>query len=789
MGINTDIWGTPETWELYTYSSGYTPAEIKTPEATRYDYKKLYDLGILELNTIDISPFFWGISKNSMFCQPQYISAHYDGDLTDPVLTVTPVTQQEPRDKALMFMLGSPGNTTISPRYDRRYLPDRSTAPSSNNYTQRTVTSFNYQKIIASPWIYAENDNHSGTWYPLKSYIDNYETRKNDYHYIKSMGFSFYAGAAGERSGQDVYRGGLLPAVVQSFDGFTGTFEDRIFWARASGFSFVQMSSSNSTLTAQANILFGTLNDGFGNQYSTPNASVATAETGFRYKYCLVTSTSDTSAPPVYYFNPDDDLWEYACLRQNSWRVDVFINAATHTADEIRDYFMTQIAYIGLPFLYDRENYNAGIGDIGIFLPIFDEYGVTTGEYAEGDAALKQRNSEWIDGRDSGFDPNRPPTPGEEDRGDLANSYANRYTNAGGLSQYVVSEEEVIKLAAFLNGRYLPTAADLDADFKGTNPQQYVVSVQKYPFSLPNSGGTADIYVGQQNTGIEGKPLFATFGQIGVLPINNASTFDFGTIDLSDPEYMSGNFLDYQKKLLLYMPFVGTEELDPRLYFGHVLGLVYRIDYNTGAVAAEIKRDGLTIETKTGTISITVPFMAADMGSFQNQIAQLSYAKDLAKIKGAGTALSAGFTMAAGAQGTMSSGQPPLAALSNLTQAGVQLAANATQLSQLDYQLEHTAPTVGTISTAAAANAFFMDARARLVVVFPSMLAGYNAQEYSHIIGNACCKTGNLGSFSGFTVCSTADLSGVATKGSAARIPTEAEKELIRKALLTGIYL
>lgn len=789
MGINTDIWGTPETWELYTYSSGYTPAEIKTPESARYDYKKIYDLGSIDLNTIDLSPCFWGMGKASMFAQAQYISAHYDGDLSVPVLTVTPISQSAPNDKPLMFAMGSPSDTTVAPRYDRRYSPDRSSSPSSNNYTQRIVTSFNYQKIIAYPYIYAENDNHSGTWYSLKSYIDNYTTRQNDYHYIKSMGLAYYMGAKGERAGVDVYRGGILPFTVEKYDGFTGTYSDRMFWARASGMDFLSISSASSTSSAQANSLFATLNDGYGNQYVTPNATVATADTGFRYKYCLATSTSDTSAPPIYYFNPDDDLWEYACLRQNSWRVDVFIDAATHSAEDIHDYFMRQTAFFGLPFIYDETHYNNGIGDIGVYLPIFDDNGITTGEFAEGDAALEQRNAEWIDGRQSGYDPNRPPTPGGEDRGDLTNSYANRYTNAGGLSQYVVSEEEVIKLAAFLNGRYLPTAADLDADFKGTNPQQYVVSVQKYPFSLPNAGGTADIYVGQQNTGIEGKPLFATFGQIGVLPINNASTFDFGTIDLSDPEYMSGNFLDYQKKLLLYMPFVGTEELDPRLYFGHVLGLVYRIDYNTGAVAAEIKRDGLTMETKTGTISITVPFMAADMGSFQNQIAQLSYAKDLAKIKGAGTALSAGFTMAAGAQGTMSSGQPPLAALSNLTQAGVQLAANATQLSQLDYQLEHTAPTVGTISTAAAANAFFMDARARLVVVFPSMLAGYNAQEYSHIIGNACCKTGNLGSFSGFTVCSTADLSGVATKGSAARIPTEAEKELIRKALLTGIYL
>lgn len=451
-----------------------------------------------------------------------------------------------------------------------------------------------------------------------------------------------------------------------------------------------------------------------------------------------------------------------------------------------------EFAFIGVPMVASDDDLTENIGSNKVFLPVFDtEHMITTGEYKSGSDSLSLNNATWnnifednVPDWDSEYIPPEP-TPEEGDKGDLSNSYINRFTNAGGLAQWVVSQTQLIRLAAFLNGSYLPTQEDLDGDFKGTNPMNYIVSVQKYPFTLPNVGNSANIYVGKINTGIQGKKLFADWGGVGVLPINSASSFDFGEIYIG---HYYNDFRDYQSKILLFMPFVGTDELDPRLYIGHTLGLVYRVDYNTGAVIAEIKRDRLTMETKNSTISITVPFLAANMGAYQNQLAQLSYSKDMAKIKGVGTALSAGFTMAAGAQGTISSGQPPLAALSNLAQASTQLAANATQISQLDYQIEHTAPQVGTISTAAAATAFFMDDRARLIIVRPKMLDGYDAAEYSHTIGNACCKQATLSSFSGFTIAAAADLSGVRTK-SGRRAATEEEKSAILKALQSGIYL
>lgn len=504
--------------------------------------------------------------------------------------------------------------------------------------------------------------------------------------------------------------------------------------------------------------------------------------------------------------------WEFGITPYNSsqWAIDKIQTGDTFESGMYRSYaymelddpsgdlnedyynaILHELAFIGLPICPDVTYISDEIGSDNVYLPVFDEHLITTGDFLSGAQSLNLPNAEWTDifGSDMPeYDPEyepEPPEPGEDDRGDLSNEYPHRFTNAGGLAQYVVDQGILLQLAAFLNGSYLPTSADLDADFKGTNPLDYIVSVQKYPFSLPNVGNSSDIYIGKNNTSLQGKHLFPDFGGLTPIPINSASTFDFGSISI--PFYFN-DFRDYQSKIFLFMPFIGTDELDPRLYIGHALSLVYRVDYNTGSVIAEIKRDGLTMETKNGTISITVPFLAANMGAYQIQLAQLAYSKDMTKIKGIGTALSAGFTMAAGASGTLSSGQFPLAAASNLAQSGVQLAANATQLSQLDYQIEHTAPQLGTISTAGAATAFFMDDRARIIIARPKMLPGYNPEQYSHTIGNACCKTGTLSAFSGYTQAATAVLDDVHTKHSN-RQATEQERQLLRRALQNGIYL
>lgn len=459
-----------------------------------------------------------------------------------------------------------------------------------------------------------------------------------------------------------------------------------------------------------------------------------------------------------------------------------------------------ELAYIGLPFTISRSAIStASADDNNLYYPVFDAHRCTTGEYYTGEAAksLPNYSWQWIYEIDE-LPPDEEPDPGATsgDIGDLSNTVPNRYSNAGGLQQWVVSQQTLIQLGAYLNGTYLPTSADLDADFKGTDPTQYIVSVQKYPYDIPYQGTSGTIHIGKNSSGLSGYQLYATWGGIGVLPINSYVTEDFGYIEIP---YFFEDFRDYQSKILLFMPFIGTVELDPRLYIGTAVKLVYNIDYNTGAVCAEIKRRAvsddqierwLTMETKTSTISITVPFMAANMGQYQNQLAALDYSKEMTKIKGVQTALSTGFQIGSAAIGSYDSGSAPgMGQLSAIASGTMQLAANATQLDYIDYQIEHTAPSIGTLSTASAANSFFMDDRARILIVRPQMIAGYDASKYSHTIGNACCKNGKISDFSGLLVCSTAILSDIHTKELTPLQATEQEKKLLKAALQNGIYL
>lgn len=447
-----------------------------------------------------------------------------------------------------------------------------------------------------------------------------------------------------------------------------------------------------------------------------------------------------------------------------------------------------EIAFLGLPFQIKISGDSgtpastASIADDDVFLPIFDiNHMVTTGRYTT-ELAEKQTQSNFtwenifdstIPNWDSSYNPPKPSGGGDDDDfGDLTNSRPTRYGTSG-TKKYVCSASTINSLQSFLNVTYTPDNVNFIADFKGTNPANYIVSIQRYPFPLPHLSSTASILIGGVDTALTANPLESELYQAQRI-------FDFGSIAI--PEYY-GDFRDYESKITLFLPFIGSVELDPRLFIGHLLSIDYLIDYDTGSIAAEIQRDGLTIETKTAHISITIPFFAADMGSYQNALAQTQFAIEQSKIKQisgiASTAISAGGAIAGAEAGLSDIGGASVAG--GLIGGTASMLSGLVQMQSLEYQLDHTAPSIGTLSVAAPANAFYMDDRARVLIIRPKMLNNYSAEDYSHTVGNACAIPGKLGSFTGYTVAAAADLSGIPA--------TAAEKAMIRKQLQAGVYV
>lgn len=451
-----------------------------------------------------------------------------------------------------------------------------------------------------------------------------------------------------------------------------------------------------------------------------------------------------------------------------------------------------ELAFIGFPFVM-AYNQTGNIGDNNVSVPVFDDHMITTGRFYTGSAGATLPNAQWGDIFSDTMPEYNPdyippqPSPGgdESDRGDLTNQTPTRRTTAGTI-KYVCSFADINNLQNFLNGSYSPSEVQWIEDFKGTNPADYIVSIQKYPFTLP-SVGNPEIVIGSVPTSINAKSLFSSS-----LSINQSTIYDFGGIELTG-ELLYGDFRDYLCKLTLIMPFIGSVDLDPRMYMGHRVDLQYIIDFDTGSVAAEIKRDGLTMETKTSTISITIPFFAANMGQYQNALAQTQFAIEQSKIKQiAGimsTSISIGGTLATGASGGALSDTATLGAAGGLVGGIASMLSGQVQQQQLQYELEHTAPQIGSVSVAAPANAFFLDDRARLIITRPCMIPGYNAETYSHTVGNACAIPGTLSSFSGYTVASAAELSSITARDGSGVSPTAEELRMIKQSLQSGIYV
>ena len=100
MEINTEIWGLPSSWV-----DGVTneqQAEIKYPEPAKNTYRKQYNSGGIQWNSIDLSPAFWGIGKGSILCQPHYLSSHTtDGELNN--IEVSAERVSDPVEKPLIY--------------------------------------------------------------------------------------------------------------------------------------------------------------------------------------------------------------------------------------------------------------------------------------------------------------------------------------------------------------------------------------------------------------------------------------------------------------------------------------------------------------------------------------------------------------------------------------------------------------------------------------------------------------------------------------------------------------
>lgn len=461
-----------------------------------------------------------------------------------------------------------------------------------------------------------------------------------------------------------------------------------------------------------------------------------------------------------------------------------------------------EFAFYGFPLAKTESLANTSIWNdscTDIYIPLFDEHYMTTGEYVTlkqaYESGLPQAN--WrdifsdpvlINNYDPDYQPE--PGPGPEDEGDLDNQQLHSIRYNGSNNYYLLTESELTQFIGFINGLYTGES-DPDKkraiDFMGSNPTDYIVGI--YGTGIEITGGaTTSIKLGAVDTEDAG-----IFGR--AVP-TNLTYVNFGNYDIP----ALNNFLDFKPytSIEVYVPLCGTVEVDPADYVGHNLKVDGLIDYQTGDLTARIVRDDKTVtNTLSGSMWVQLPVTAAKMGDYQNNQHQLRMqmlSSLLSFGQSSANALNSDAQNAAGAIAGSVAGGSPSGSMGSIGKAQFTIPQNAANtalsLYNTHYQITHTQPARAVASSASSGNALEMYHHAMVFIKRPVFLDGYNAEEYAHTIGHACCISDKLSNFEGYTVAAAADLDNVHTKRELSPLQATAqEKQLLKQALQAGIYI
>lgn len=766
MTVNFDVWGAPETWVDGTTAE--QTAGIKFFATDRETYKKAWGGGFLRWNNIDY-PTYWGIGKGSIWAQPHFIWAYCpEGDPTQYEVETRKV--YEPHDITTVFSqnVSSGVSTYISYARRWRYLDGEhqtTNYPLGNAVTRKIWALFDYSKILAIPYVKCcaiSNSYGSVNTYTLYEYFN--DSLYNSFPEILAIGYRTRYG-----DGVNINRGGetSTPALLinHDFEGADIRYNNKPYFAGVDGMSLL-LESAYETCVIPC---------GLHRTDQTSDATVGDSDTGFRFKYCVDTGTSID----ICYFDDNNSLWKIAKKQRVSsnktiWDYYPYIECTAANADDVRDYLIKQIAFLGLPFVIDPDKGARGqIGETGVYLPKFDNKGVTTGEYLDGAESLTLPNSQWTDGRESGYDPNA----GEDDDGDTGNinnspNPSNRF-GARGLKIWALYQQNVDEVLQRVNELYLDSQTPVESwqtDFKGVNPSDYIVGLYAMLLNPDKSANTETFQLG----------VVDFDGELNYYRYNDANYFSCGRITVP----AKNNFLDYEPYTTaeLYLPLCGTVDIDMKFFAGHEMEIIYYYDPLTMSCTAAIYRissSGTTLyKTANGTIGASIPVTSMQMGTYQNKIHALEAAQKQNEMRLATSALALGI----GGAAAVATGGASLIAAGGIIGGAATLASGIEQGKNIEYEIEHTPPAISQTGTAEPQNGFCVgDLVPKLFIKRAKMLTSYDAETYGKTVGFACCINSTVGAFSGFTVYSNVDLSGIPA--------TKTEIDIIRSKLNSGVYI
>lgn len=264
------------------------------------------------------------------------------------------------------------------------------------------------------------------------------------------------------------------------------------------------------------------------------------------------------------------------------------------------------------------------------------------------------------------------------------------------------------------------------------NPIENVISVKMFPFALP-TGEESTIVLGNVDTEVPTNKL----------PDNYNYYHVYGSITV--PSYYN-NFMDYAPftRILLYLPFYGTLELDNSLVIDRTLKIAYIVDVVTGACTIDIYANDSLISVVSCQVGIDIPISSSNRAQVESAILTNTLTS---AVSGASVGGGVGAVVGGVGGALMSAG--------------------------------HCKYNIQTSGAPSSATELYNVATPMLIIDRPKYR---EISGFAHNKGKMCMLTKKLNDVSGFSIFDeNIDLSGVAC--------TDSEQEILRNLLKTGIYL
>ena len=182
--------------------------------------------------------------------------------------------------------------------------------------------------------------------------------------------------------------------------------------------------------------------------------------------------------------------------------------------------------------------------------------------------------------------------------------------NTGFFSGYLIDNENLSALSRFVYSQdFIDNILNLFS-----NPIDGVISLNILPVTPEVSETAENIKITNVDSGVPAHKI-----------INNYIKIDCGSININ--EYY-GDYLDYDTKVSINIPFCGEHELNPQLIINSKLRLIYNIDIFSGSCVAILQVIKTNFNSAVyyfkGNVSIQIPITAVNYSQIYNSIINIA---------------------------------------------------------------------------------------------------------------------------------------------------------------------